>query len=134
MSRRRITRDPEGERPRGVKATLAVEHVMSGDPLIAYVEELAQALLSRNTAKIKLMLRDSRAFGLPREVREEAIAFKRLRPRSLRSPIHTLRFAYLLRQLAVENPEGADSSQFELFSTDADVPPPRSRGESEDSA
>ena len=134
MSRRRITRDPDGERPRGARATLAVEQVASSDPLIAYVEELAQALLSRNTAKIKLMLRDSRAFGLPREVREEAIAFKRLRPGSLRSPIQTLRFAYLLRQLAVETPPGQDPTQFELFSTALDTAGERPKDESGGSA
>lgn len=121
MTRRRITRQPDDERPRGARAAPAVDLGVSSDPLVAYVDELAQALLSRNAAKIRLMLRDSRAFALPKEVREEAIAFKRLRSGSLRTPIHVLRFAYTLSQLAADVPPDADPHQIDLFRPAGDV-------------
>jgi hypothetical protein len=74
----------------------------SGD--LAYVEALANALLSREAERVTAMLALPAAARLPRDVREEALVLSGLPPWHLRAPMRTLRYRYLLTQLAQWDP------------------------------
>jgi hypothetical protein len=88
------------------------------EALSDYVERLALALLTHDAVAIRRLLAQPAAARLPREVREEALAFQRLASRSHRAPICTLRFAYRLQQLAPDPPEGGTAvtgAQLDMF-------------------
>lgn len=68
-------------------------------PLLAYLESLCAALLARDAAAIRRHLRHPLARTLPRGVRDEAMAIARLGEKTLRAPIHTLRFYHQTTQL-----------------------------------
>jgi len=82
--------------------------------LLAFVERLAAALLAHDRATARLLLAQPAAARLPREVREEALAFQTLPPASARAPMRTLRLAYRLQQ-ASQRSAGPAGEQLDLF-------------------
>lgn len=76
----------------------------AGSDDLAYVEALANALLSREAERVTAMLALPAAARLPRDVREEALVLSGLPPWHLRAPMRTLRYRYLLTQLAQWDP------------------------------
>jgi hypothetical protein len=59
--------------------------------LLAYLDALCAALLARDTEEIDRLGRHPLARALPRTVREEVLAIRRVGHGSLRAPIETLR-------------------------------------------
>lgn len=81
-----------------------------------FVGALLDALFDHDSRLIRGFLRMPAAARLPREVREEALAFCTLPPGSMRAPLAALQFAYRLRQLEMEASGAHESSdQSELF-------------------
>jgi hypothetical protein len=66
----------------------------------ALVERLALALLASDAVSVRRLLEEPDAAALPRDVREEALLFLRLPAGHTRAPIQTLRYRYILEQLA----------------------------------
>lgn len=60
--------------------------------MLDYLDGLCAALLARNGAEIRRLLRHPLARALPRRVREEGYAIARAGAESLRAPIQTLHF------------------------------------------
>ena len=60
--------------------------------MLAYLDSLCAALLARDGDEIRRLLRHPLARALPRAVREEALGVARSGPRTMRAPLHTLRF------------------------------------------
>jgi len=73
--------------------------------MLAYLEELCTALLAHDTMAVHRLLAHPLARGLPRQVREEALAISRASSASLRAPIHTLRFYHQTLQLHLSERE-----------------------------
>ncbi|HEX3865671.1 MAG TPA: hypothetical protein VHV78_02925 [Gemmatimonadaceae bacterium] len=65
-----------------------------------YVAELDRAVIARDARIITSLLRKRTATHLPREVREELLAFSRAPRESLRAPIQFLRFGHRMTELA----------------------------------
>jgi hypothetical protein len=73
------------------------------DPLLVllrYVAEVEHAVLARDSLRITSLLRKRIAMHLPREVRDELLAFSRMPRESLRAPIRFLRFQHRMTELA----------------------------------
>ncbi len=75
------------------------------EQLLAYLGRLSGALLARDAAEIRRLLRHPLANTLPRGVRSEAMAIARAGAKTLRAPIHALRFYHQTVQLL----RGSDS-------------------------
>jgi hypothetical protein len=90
--------------PRALRVELAV--------LIAYLDEIVDAVDSRDRAVIPALLADAMATHLPREVREELAMFAGQRG-GFRAPIRFLRFRFRMLQLAAGE-EPFDDPQLEL--------------------
>ena len=60
--------------------------------MLGYLDALCTALIARDSAEIRRLLRHPLARALPRKVREEALAIRRAGPGSLMAPVHTLHF------------------------------------------
>ena len=60
--------------------------------MLGYLDALCTALIARDSAEIRRLLRHPLARALPRKVREEALAIRRAGPASLMAPVHTLHF------------------------------------------
>ena len=60
--------------------------------MLGYLDALCAALIARDSAEIRRLLRHPLARALPRKVREEALAIRRAGPGSLMAPVHTLHF------------------------------------------
>ena len=73
--------------------------------MLDYLDRLCAALLGREVAEIRRLLRHPLARTLPRIVREEAQAIAAAPARSLRAPIQTLRFYQQTMQLLAEPAE-----------------------------
>ena len=85
------------------------------DAFTLFVQELAGAMLSRDTAAIGALLDDELAGRLPADVREEAHLFRTLPDSSLRAPMRALLFEQRLLHLAHEGESASDPAQRELF-------------------
>lgn len=70
--------------------------------MLAFMDALCSALLARNSIEIHRLLGLPQAKGLPREVREEAIAVARGGPASHVAPIRALHMYYKLTHLVNE--------------------------------
>ena len=90
--------------PRALKVELAV--------LIAYLDEIVDAVDARSRESIPVLLDDALSTHLPREVREELSMFAAQRG-GFRAPIRFLRFRFRMLQLAVGD-EPFDDPQLEL--------------------
>jgi hypothetical protein len=80
--------------------------------LIAFLDEIVEAIDSRDRAAIAPLLEDPLATHLPREVREELALFAAQRG-GFRAPIRFLRFRFRMQQLAVAE-EPFEGPQLEL--------------------
>ena len=60
--------------------------------MLAYLDSLCAALLARDGEEIRRLLRHPLARALPRAVRDEALGMARAGARTMRAPLHTLRF------------------------------------------
>ncbi len=87
--------------------------------MLAYLEALCAALLSHDTPTVQGLLAQPLARGLPRAVRDEALAMCRAGPTTLRAPMQTLRFYYQTLQLSESEP----SRQAPTASTERDDEP-----------
>ena len=91
----------------------------AADPLAelaTYVADLAYALLERDTAEIRRLLRGPMSIRLPLEVRAEAMQFTRLPETSIRAPIQTLRFSHRLHEWQTGSGDADEAlGQFDLF-------------------
>ena len=81
--------------------------------LIAYLDEIVNAVDRRDRAGIPLLLADALATHLPREVREELAMFAAQPPGAFRVPIRFLRFRFRMLQLAAGE-EPLEEPQLEL--------------------
>ena len=73
--------------------------------ILSYIERLSEACLARDHAAIDTLLRLKVASHLPRKVLDEAEYFRRARTGTMRAPLHLLRFAHAMRQLAAGQPD-----------------------------
>jgi hypothetical protein len=105
-----------GSAVEGSSTPVGARHPEDWRLLGEFVGALLDALFDHDSRLIHGFLRMPAAARLPREVREEALAFCSLPPGSMRAPLAALQFAYRLRQLEVEasRPE-EPSAQSELF-------------------
>ncbi len=76
-------------------------------------------MLARDAGAIRRHLRHPLSRTLPRAVRDEALAIARLGDRTLRAPIHTLRFYHQTTQLLL----GSDSRRAAPVAEPAETPP-----------
>lgn len=60
--------------------------------MLGYLDALCAALIARDSAEIRRLLRHPLARALPRKVREEALAIRRAGANSMMAPVHTLHF------------------------------------------
>lgn len=74
-------------------------------PLIACLDALYRAAMSRDEKDLAALLLEPLASHVPREVREEALAIVSLPAASLRAPIQLLQFRQRMLQLDVEERE-----------------------------
>lgn len=81
--------------------------------LIAYLDDLVDAIDRRNRRAIPELLRQAFATHLPREVREELALFASQSASGFRAPIRFLRFRFRMLQLAAGD-EPLDHPQLEL--------------------
>ena len=81
--------------------------------LIAYLDEIVDAIDARSRAEIPELLRQPYATHLPREVREELSLFAAQSASGFRAPIKFLRFRFRMLQLAAGE-EPLDHPQLEL--------------------
>jgi hypothetical protein len=83
--------------------------------LLYYLHSLCIALVARDAAEIRRLLRHPYARSLPQRVREEIAAIRRASPGSMIAPINTLHFYHQTVQLVLEPAEpGEPSAQLEL--------------------
>jgi hypothetical protein len=80
--------------------------------LVAYLDEIVDAVDARNRDAIAPLLADPLATHLPREVREELAMFATQRG-GFRAPIRFLRFRFRMQQVAASE-EPFDGPQLEL--------------------
>jgi hypothetical protein len=80
--------------------------------LVAYLDEIVDAVDARNRDAIGPLLADPLATHLPREVREELAMFAAQRG-GFRAPIRFLRFRFRMQQVAASE-EPFDGPQLEL--------------------
>jgi hypothetical protein len=80
--------------------------------LIAYLDEIVDAIDARNREAIAPLLGDPLATHLPRDVREELSMFAAQRG-GFRAPIRFLRFRFRMQQLAISE-EPFEGPQLEL--------------------
>lgn len=113
---RRIVKS--GAQPREVAASAAVERLATGDSLVALAEELAAAMIARDGAAIHRLLADPQCARLPRDVREEAMAFSALPEKSTRAPMRTLVHLHRMREIERAG-EAVPAEQIELFASGA---------------
>jgi hypothetical protein len=78
-----------------------------------YLSDIDNAVASRDALRISALLRKRIATHVPREVREELLAFTRQPRDSHRAPVQFLRFQYRMAQLA-EGGEPMLTAQGEL--------------------
>jgi hypothetical protein len=81
--------------------------------LIAYLDEIVNAVDQRERRAIPLLLDDAMATHLPRDVREELAMFAAQRDGGFRAPIRFLRFRFRMFQLSAGD-EPLDDPQLEL--------------------
>lgn len=67
--------------------------------LLAFLEELHEAVICRDRAAVSDLLRRRLAREVPRDVREEMLALVRARGMSMRVPVRLLRFYHVTEQL-----------------------------------
>jgi hypothetical protein len=79
--------------------------------MLDYLDGLCAALLARNGAEIRRLLRHPLARALPRRVREEAHAIARAGADTFRAPIQTLHFYHQTVHLLGAHPVEARSEQ-----------------------
>jgi hypothetical protein len=83
--------------------------------LLAYLDALCAALLARDTEEIDRLGRHPLARALPRPVREEVRAIRRVGHGSLRAPIETLRHYHRTAHLfGVAHDPASSGDQIEL--------------------
>lgn len=70
--------------------------------MLAYVDSLCAALLSRNSGEIRRLLALPQAGKLPRRVREEATAIAKSDGYGHAAPVHALHYFYTLTHLLDE--------------------------------
>src|ERR1044072_9920352 len=71
--------------------------------MLAYLDRLCAAFMTRDSAEIQRLLSLPPARDLPRRVREEAVAISRAGNRSFMAPIHALHFYYKLTHMVDES-------------------------------
>jgi hypothetical protein len=81
--------------------------------LLAYLDEIVDAVDARRRHAIPELLRDPSATHLPREVREELMVFAAQSASGFRAPIQFLRFRFRMLQLAAGD-EPLEDPQLEL--------------------
>jgi hypothetical protein len=67
--------------------------------LIAYLDDLVHAVDARDRERLALLLEETIATHLPREIREELTLFAGQNAKGFRAPIRFLRFRYRMLQL-----------------------------------
>ena len=67
--------------------------------LVAYLDEIVHAVDSRDRERVSLLLDETIATHLPREVREELTLFAGQSANGFRAPIRFMRFRYRMLQL-----------------------------------
>ncbi|HET7584006.1 MAG TPA: hypothetical protein VFK13_03815 [Gemmatimonadaceae bacterium] len=72
--------------------------------MLGFLDSLCNALLAHNAIEVHRLLKHPLARALPRNVREEALAFTRGQATGVRAPIHALRFYHQMHELLVEEP------------------------------
>lgn len=83
--------------------------------MLAYLDALCAALLARDTEEIDRLGRHPLAYALPRSVREEVLAIRRVGHGSLRAPIETLRHYHRTAHLlGVARDPASSGDQMEL--------------------
>ena len=82
--------------------------------MLAYLDALCAALLARDTEEIDRLGRHPLARALPRTVREEVLAIRRVGHGSLRAPIETLRHYHRTAHLFGVAHDPASTDQMEL--------------------
>ena len=83
--------------------------------MLAYLDALCAALLARDTKEIDRLGRHPLARALPRTVREEVLAIRRVGPGSLRAPMETLRHYHRTAHLAgIARDPASQGAQTEL--------------------
>ena len=83
--------------------------------MLAYLDALCAALLARDTEEIDRLGRHPHAYALPRSVREEVLAIRRVGHGSLRAPIETLRHYHRTAHLlGVARDPASPGDQMEL--------------------
>jgi hypothetical protein len=90
--------------------------------MLAYLDSLCAALLSRDSREIRRLLALPAASQLPRAVREEALAISQSRSSGLRAPVQALHYYYKLSHLVNENvDEGFRLYDDEIVSRSAQI-------------
>ena len=121
----RLSRGDDDDAGAPLGASPADEERRRAFQLGAFTGQLLDAMFDHDARAIRLLLRRPLAASLPREVREEALAFTALPETSMRAPLAALQFAYRLRQLEDEAPDReARSDQTELFGRADSEPDP----------
>jgi hypothetical protein len=83
--------------------------------LLYYLHSLCIALVARDAAELRRLLRHPYARTLPQRVREEIVAIRHAPPGSMIAPINTLHFYHQTVQLVLEPDEPAEPGpQLEL--------------------
>ena len=83
--------------------------------MLAYLDALCAALLARDTEEIDRLGRHPLASALPRTVREEVLAIRRVGHGSLRAPIETLRHYHRTAHLiGIARDPASTGAQMEL--------------------
>ncbi len=83
--------------------------------MLHYLHSLCIALVARDAAEMRRLLRHPLAHTLPQRVREEIAAIRGAAPDSMIAPIHTLHFYHQTVQLVLDPPDGeAAGPQLEL--------------------
>lgn len=72
---------------------------------LAYLDDLYDAMMSRDRDRVRYLLETVRASWIPREVREEVLAIAQLPSASVRAPIQLLRYMRVLEELTHESDE-----------------------------
>jgi hypothetical protein len=81
--------------------------------LIAYLDEIVHAVDARDRERVSLLLDETIATHLPRELREELVLFAGQSANGFRAPIRFLRFRYRMLQLH-SGEEPLDEIQLDL--------------------
>lgn len=72
--------------------------------MLHYLHSLCIALVARDAAEIRRLLRNPLAHALPQRVRDEIAAIRKAAPGSMIAPIHTLHFYHQTVQLVLDPP------------------------------